>query len=280
LTDAAGNLTDGYDYEWFGGVIRSSGTTGNVYLYAGEQFEQAVTNYYLRARYYGTETGRFMNPDPAEGGPFQPITLHRYLYANINPINNIDPTGRFAIGFIPALDNIVTIGLILQQHTPNFVRAGILLTGMNFFYKPGFALRQKGLKLLFESNGKLSEADRLYALGNKLIEIGSKGMNKADEIAEVVQTGIGLIKLAKSFKIFTQVTYDIKVHHMVAQYEIIAVKIEDDAILLFKEAATVSATQLSTMISRSRVLTFDILEAENLAIDILHRLIELKYPLE
>ena len=34
--------------------------------------------------------------DPVMGKPAQPITLNRYLYANSDPVNLIDPTGRSA----------------------------------------------------------------------------------------------------------------------------------------------------------------------------------------
>ena len=32
-------------------------------------------------------------PDPAEGMPFDPASLHKYLYAAANPVNMSDPTG-------------------------------------------------------------------------------------------------------------------------------------------------------------------------------------------
>ena len=35
--------------------------------------------------------------DSYEGRPNEPITLHKYLYANGNPVSNTDPSGRFSI---------------------------------------------------------------------------------------------------------------------------------------------------------------------------------------
>jgi type II secretory pathway pseudopilin PulG len=40
-----------------------------------------------------TETGRFTRRDSYEGQIQDPISLHKYLYANGNPISNIDPSG-------------------------------------------------------------------------------------------------------------------------------------------------------------------------------------------
>jgi hypothetical protein len=41
--------------------------------------------------------GRFVGVDPFEGAPQAPVSLHRYLYANANPINFNDPSGQFSI---------------------------------------------------------------------------------------------------------------------------------------------------------------------------------------
>ena len=35
-----------------------------------------------------------MSRDPLDGNEFDPKTLHKYLYANGDPINGLDPTGR------------------------------------------------------------------------------------------------------------------------------------------------------------------------------------------
>lgn len=74
------------------------GGTGNVdnkYLFVGEQYDENLGDYYLRARYYDSETGRFTRRDTYEERLGEPLTLHKYLYANGNPVNGIDPTGLF-----------------------------------------------------------------------------------------------------------------------------------------------------------------------------------------
>jgi RHS repeat-associated protein len=63
-------------------------------VYRGEQYDPDLGLYYLRARYYNPQTGRFLNRDPADGAPNDPKTLHKYLYAGGDPINALDPTGR------------------------------------------------------------------------------------------------------------------------------------------------------------------------------------------
>jgi len=49
--------------------------------------------YYLRARYYSPQFGRFWSMDIFEGSQEDPASLHKYLYCSADPINAIDPTG-------------------------------------------------------------------------------------------------------------------------------------------------------------------------------------------
>jgi RHS repeat-associated protein len=63
-------------------------------FYRGEQYDSDLGLYYLRARYYNPQTGRFLSRDPEDGNRGEPKTLHKYLYAGGDPVNAIDPRGR------------------------------------------------------------------------------------------------------------------------------------------------------------------------------------------
>ena len=39
-------------------------------------------------------TGRFWTADTYEGGNSDPVSLHKYLYANADPVNGMDPSGN------------------------------------------------------------------------------------------------------------------------------------------------------------------------------------------
>ena len=65
-------------------------------FYRGEQYDSDLALYYLRARYYNTMTDRFVSMDPSSGVITDPKTLHKYLYANGDPVDLADPTGRYA----------------------------------------------------------------------------------------------------------------------------------------------------------------------------------------
>jgi RHS repeat-associated protein len=89
LADSTGKVTDTYDYDAFGNIVGSSGTTPNVYRYQGEALDAETGLYYLRARYYDPTVGRFLSVDPmADQGE------HPYEYAASDPVNGHDPTGE------------------------------------------------------------------------------------------------------------------------------------------------------------------------------------------
>jgi RHS repeat-associated protein len=93
LTDAQGNVLNAYNYDAFGKTINQSGSAVNQYLFAGEQLDIGLGDYYLRDRYYDFNTGRFTRQDTYEGNHSNPLTLHKFAYTHNNPINGIDPSG-------------------------------------------------------------------------------------------------------------------------------------------------------------------------------------------
>jgi RHS repeat-associated protein len=94
LTDTSGSLTETNAYDAYGTMIASSGSTPNNYLYCGEQYDSNVGMYYLRARYYKPDTGRFWTMDTFEGRYEEPQSLHKYIYGANDPVNLIDPSGH------------------------------------------------------------------------------------------------------------------------------------------------------------------------------------------
>ena len=119
LTNASGAVSDTYDYDAFGNLIHSSGTTPNNYLFAGEQFDPDLGLYYNRARYLNVSTGRFWSMDTFEGDDESPFSLHKYLYAAGNPVDSVDPTGH---------DDLTSIGVATGISTSIGAAAGFAYT--------------------------------------------------------------------------------------------------------------------------------------------------------
>jgi RHS repeat-associated protein len=81
--------------------------------YRGELSIGSLT--YLRARNYDASTGRFLSRDPISTLVGQVDTVSLYAYANNDPVNASDPTGRWAISdlffdLIPALSSLYAPG--------------------------------------------------------------------------------------------------------------------------------------------------------------------------
>jgi len=96
LANESGVVTDTYSYDAFGNLLKSKGNTKNCYRYCGEQLDETTGLYYLRARYMDTSTGRFISQDSYAGSISDLTSLHKYLYANANPVMYSDPSGYSA----------------------------------------------------------------------------------------------------------------------------------------------------------------------------------------
>ena len=110
LTNASGLVTDTYIYDAFGRTIGQVGSTGNVYLFAGEQRDLVTGLDYLRARWMSPSVGRFYGMDPYAGVLREPVSLHRFLYAGANPVMNIDPNGEFSLAV--AVATVAVLGVV------------------------------------------------------------------------------------------------------------------------------------------------------------------------
>ena len=89
--------------------------------------------YYVGARYYDAETGRFISQDDVSYLDPESINgLNRYAYCNNDPVNNYDPSGHFAISLLAGLAVsfvIGTVAIAISQYAQygevNLLQAGI-----------------------------------------------------------------------------------------------------------------------------------------------------------
>lgn len=62
--------------------------------YTGHHHDIETGLTYARARYYDADLGRFISRDSYEGTPADAPSLHRYAYAQANPLRYVDPDGH------------------------------------------------------------------------------------------------------------------------------------------------------------------------------------------
>lgn len=130
LSTSAGQASDRWWYEAFGEVESSTGTSANTFLFAGEQLDPNLGYYYLRARYMDPSNGRFTQMDVFSGFSSDPVSLHKYLYANANPVVYVDPSGHFAIamqGFFISSISIAAIITVAKVVVVIIVGVGVAL---------------------------------------------------------------------------------------------------------------------------------------------------------
>ncbi|MGG5253603.1 RHS repeat-associated core domain-containing protein [Neobacillus sp. SM06] len=144
--DANGNIVAQYQYDAWGNIISSTGTMkdANPYRYAGYRYDNETGLYYLMARYYDPNVGRFITRDTFQGFQNDPLSLNQYVYTNNNPVMNIDPTGNFAINL--GFNSYIKIGWRRQviRFSIKLTYGFIVSTGISFAVGGGagyFALR-------------------------------------------------------------------------------------------------------------------------------------------
>ncbi|WP_426108108.1 RHS repeat-associated core domain-containing protein, partial [Massilia sp. TSP1-1-2] len=122
LSDATGTARDTYEYDAFGGLEIHAGSTENRYRYTGEYFDEAIGLQYNRARWYDVSLGRFTAIDRLWGRQADPLSLHRYQYAHLDPVAKSDPSGLVTL---IGLNTNVSVSAIGASATQNLARVTI-----------------------------------------------------------------------------------------------------------------------------------------------------------
>src|SRR5271168_1085770 len=90
------NRVSGVKYYPYG-EEEGAGTANDKDKFGTYYRDQTTGLDYAQNRYYASTMGRFLTPDPysASIGPADPGSWNRYSYTKGDPVNYIDPTGRF-----------------------------------------------------------------------------------------------------------------------------------------------------------------------------------------
>jgi len=97
LTDRTGDVISKFRFDAFGGMFAGTLAPYNFTGLTGKEYDPKSGLMDYGARWYDTETGRFIQPDTYKGNIAKPRTQHTYAYVGNNPINRIDPTGHFDV---------------------------------------------------------------------------------------------------------------------------------------------------------------------------------------
>lgn len=123
LTNEKGETTGSYTYSPYGETTGHTGTATAPLGYDGQYSSSDTGLIYLRAREYDPTTAQFLSVDPLVA-----LTGEPYSYAEDNPLNEADPSGRCGV---VCIGGVVLGGVALATGVGEVVGAGVLIGGIS-----------------------------------------------------------------------------------------------------------------------------------------------------
>jgi RHS repeat-associated protein len=168
LVDIGGNVQNLFAYDAYGTLIASNASPQTLYLYCGQQFDQNLGLYYNRARYLNAGTGRFWTMDDTDGNNEDPLSLHKYLYGECNPIDNEDPSGNAAFSSAEAAAIGRQVHTIIEKDFVRKVPGGV--TAESVFTTLGLPTGPNPIRKIGQKLGRIFP-DLVNVEGHEVYEI-------------------------------------------------------------------------------------------------------------
>ncbi|WP_335872617.1 DNRLRE domain-containing protein [Bacillus sp. 2205SS5-2] len=125
VVDSDAKRVKGYEYDDFGKPKEVGDKTfENDVKFTGAVHDASTGLHYMNARYYNSDTGRFLSQDTYSGSPNDPWTQHLYTYTSNNPVNYTDPTGHYAVNVEGTQRQLPTGRIITEPKPSNTISPG------------------------------------------------------------------------------------------------------------------------------------------------------------
>ena len=127
LSDSTATPQTALNYSTFGEPLSTNPANPLMtYQFAGEYYDADTGLIYLRARWMNPTVGRFISMDEFEGAKKLPLSLNKYIYANGDPVNFVDPSGYFSLGGMMAgLDIQSSLGSLQANFGFDLINAAL-----------------------------------------------------------------------------------------------------------------------------------------------------------
>jgi RHS repeat-associated protein len=182
--DESGLIVETYEFSAFG---EPAGAANRLaHQFAGEYRAEETGLTYLRARWYDPSSARLLAQDPLAGTSTKPKSLNRYVYADSDPVNRVDPDGRMSMGEISVAQNIsstlTNVSLRLGYLYNIYERFNAVL---GFFELINAAVQVMG------SGTTFTPADAVRSVGLNGVDFGEAFESAARNFPRAIATGIG-----------------------------------------------------------------------------------------
>jgi RHS repeat-associated protein len=105
LSDNAQELVNTYTYDAYGNIRSITEVVENNYRFTGREWDDLMSMYYYRSRYYDPQSGRFLTKDSYPGSQKNTLSQNKYVYTENSPVNFVDASGNAA--YVPVIIDIL-----------------------------------------------------------------------------------------------------------------------------------------------------------------------------
>jgi len=199
IMNSNGTMVVRYAYDAWGNPISTTGAMANTlgqdnpFRYRGYYYDTETGLYYLNARYYNPEWGRFLSPDPVLDTS-SAVGCNLFTCCGNDPINRIDESGAFWDTFFDVISLVSSIVEVCQNPDDPWAWVGLAMDALDLIpIVSGLGEAARAIKTVDRIADTADDIhDASKAAGNAIeasTTVAKKGWNVGDDITNLTKAG-------------------------------------------------------------------------------------------